>query len=158
MRLRENAESPTPQKRRRKVEPTESAEQAARVAEATVAERWASGQQSSAFVGVSWSKKDRKWVASIKHDERLQKLGLFEEETKSSVTRWLRTRSANGRRAKARPAVAARIGARNSTGEAVLREIMRLDRNFWARRVWVDFRKPSCYHLFGAPLEVCANC
>ena len=75
--------SPRPRQRRRTAEPTEPtelAEQAARVAEATVAERWASGQQSSAFVGVSWSKKDRKWVASIKHDERLQKLGLFEEE------------------------------------------------------------------------------
>ena len=37
--------------------------------------------------------------------------------------------------------MAERIGARNGTGGAVLREIMRLGRNFWARRVWVDFRK-----------------
>ena len=65
-------------------------------------------------------------------------------ETKSSVTRRLPTRSTNGRRVKARPAVAERIGARNGTGGAVLREIMRLGRNFWARRVWVDFRKVSC--------------
>eukprot|EP01045_Picozoa_sp_COSAG04_P001764 COSAG04_NODE_60_length_30221_cov_15.908837_11_plen_184_part_00 len=41
--------------------------------------------------------------------------------------------------------MAERIGARNGIGGAVLREIMRLDRNFWARRVWVDFRNPSCY-------------
>ena len=27
---------------------------------------------------------------------------------------------------------------------AVLREIMRLDTHFWARRVWVDFRKVLC--------------
>ena len=46
---------------------------------------------------------------------------------------------------RARPAVAERIGARNGTGGAVLREIMRLDTHFWARRVWVDFRKVSCY-------------
>ena len=44
---------------------------------------------------------------------------------------------------RARPAVAERIGARNGTGGAVLRGIMRLDTHFWARRVWVDFRKPS---------------
>ena len=44
---------------------------------------------------------------------------------------------------RARPAVAERIGARNGAGGAVLREIMRLGRNFWARRVWVDFRKVS---------------
>ena len=41
--------------------------------------------------------------------------------------------------------MAERIGARNGTGGAVLREIMRLDTHFWARRVWVDFRKPSWY-------------
>ena len=40
--------------------------------------------------------------------------------------------------------MAERIGARNGTGGAVLREIMRLDTHFWARRVWVDFIKPSC--------------
>ena len=45
---------------------------------------------------------------------------------------------------RARPAVAERIGARNCTSGAVLREIMRLDTHFWARRAWVDFRKPSC--------------
>ena len=65
-------------------------------------------------------------------------------ETKSSVTRRLPTRSTNGRRVRARPAVAERIGARNGTGGAVLQEIMRLDTHFWARRVWVDLRKPSC--------------
>ena len=54
-------------------------------------------------------------------------------------------RRANGRRVRARPAVAERIGARNSTGGAVLREIMRLGTHFWARRVWVDFRKVLCY-------------
>ena len=59
-------------------------------------------------------------------------------------------------------AQAVRIGARNGTGGAVLREIMRLDRNFWARRVWVDFRKPSWYvadplRLVGVGLRlVCA--
>ena len=58
-------------------------------------------------------------------------------------TRRLRNRSTNGRRVRARPAVAERIGARNGTGGAVLREIMRLDTHFWARRVWVDFRKVS---------------
>ena len=52
-------------------------------------------------------------------------------ETKSSVTRWLPTRSANGRRVRARPAVAERIGARNGTGGAVLREIMRFGTHFW---------------------------
>ena len=41
--------------------------------------------------------------------------------------------------------MAERIGARNGTGGAVLREIMRLDTHFWARRVWVDLRKVSCY-------------
>ena len=41
--------------------------------------------------------------------------------------------------------MAERIGARNGTGGAVLREIMRLGRNFWARRVWVDLRKVLCY-------------
>ena len=41
--------------------------------------------------------------------------------------------------------MAERIGARNGTGGAVLREIMRLDTHFWARRVWVDFRKVSCF-------------
>eukprot|EP01045_Picozoa_sp_COSAG04_P023436 COSAG04_NODE_2783_length_3590_cov_40.765397_6_plen_186_part_00 len=56
-----------------------------------------------------------------------------------AATRWVR----------ARPAVAERIGARNGTGGAVLREIMRLDTHFWARRVWVDFRKPSCYSTSG---------
>ena len=66
-------------------------------------------------------------------------------ETKSSVTRRLPTRSTNGRRVRARPAVAERIGARNGTGGAVLREIMRLGTHFWARRVWVDFRKVSWY-------------
>ena len=78
-------------------------------------------------------------------------------ETKSSVTRRLPTRSTNGRRVRARPAVAERIGARNGTGGAVLREIMRLDTHFWARRVWVDLRKVSCLaqhfsenHLCGA--------
>ena len=45
----------------------------------------------------------------------------------------------------ARPAAAERIVARIGTGGAVLREIMRLDTHFWARRVWVDFRKVSCY-------------
>ena len=49
---------------------------------------------------------------------------------------------------RARPAVAERVGARNGTGGAVLREIMRLDTHFWARRVWVDFRKVSCYAIF----------
>eukprot|EP01045_Picozoa_sp_COSAG04_P018121 COSAG04_NODE_1653_length_6046_cov_6.955608_6_plen_129_part_00 len=44
--------------------------------------------------------------------------------------------------------MAERIGARNGTGGAVLREIMRLGRNFWARRVWVDFRKVSCKTIF----------
>eukprot|EP01045_Picozoa_sp_COSAG04_P049257 COSAG04_NODE_19328_length_418_cov_20.413793_1_plen_34_part_01 len=34
--------------------------------------------------------------------------------------------------------MAERIGARNGTGGAVLREIMRLGTHFWARRVWVD--------------------
>ena len=65
-------------------------------------------------------------------------------ETKSSVTRRLPVRSTNGRRVRARPAVAERTGARNCTSGAVLREIMRLDTHFWARRAWVDFRKPSC--------------
>ena len=73
-----------------------------------------------------------------------QSAGESAGETKSSVTRRLTTRSANGRRVRARPAVAERIGARNGAGGAVLREIMRLGRNFWVRRVWVDFRKPSC--------------
>ena len=41
--------------------------------------------------------------------------------------------------------MAERIGARNGTGGAVLREIMRLGTHFWARRVWVDFRKPSTH-------------
>ena len=44
--------------------------------------------------------------------------------------------------------MAERIGARNGAGGAVLREIMRLGRNFWARRVWVDFRKVLCYKSF----------
>ena len=67
MRLRENDESPRPQKRRRAAEPVEPtnaeptelvepAEQAAQAAEATVARRSAAGQPSSAFVGVSWHK------------------------------------------------------------------------------------------------------
>ena len=64
-------------------------------------------------------------------------------ETKSSVTRRLPIRSTNGRRVRARPAVAERIGARNCTSGAVLREIMRLDTHFWARRAWVDCRKLS---------------
>ena len=41
--------------------------------------------------------------------------------------------------------MAERIGARNGTGGAVLREIMRLGTHFWARRVWVDFRKVLWY-------------
>ena len=58
---------------------------------------------------------------------------------------------------RARPAVAERIGARNGTGGAVLREIMRLGRNFWARRVWVDFRKVSCYQ-YQVVLQIAAAC
>ena len=65
-------------------------------------------------------------------------------ESVTSVTRGLGTRSTNGRRVRARPIVAEHVGARNSTWGAVLREIMRLDRNFWVRRVWVDLTKTSC--------------
>ena len=59
---------------------------------------------------------------------------LDSAETKSSVTHRLPARSTNERRVRARPAVAGRIGATNGTGGAVLREIMRLGRNFWARK------------------------
>jgi len=57
--LREYDESAGPRKRRKTaepVEPVEPAEQAAQAAEATVAQRRATGQPSSAFVGVSWAK------------------------------------------------------------------------------------------------------
>ena len=81
VKLREYDESPRPQKRQRTAEPTESveaeptepvepAEQAAQVAEATVAERSAAGQPSSAFVGVCWLKAKRQWLAGIRHNSQ----------------------------------------------------------------------------------------
>ena len=49
-------------------------------AEATVAQRRAAGQPSSPHVGVSWLKRERRWLAQIRHQGQQQHLGRFSEE------------------------------------------------------------------------------
>ena len=61
--------------------------------------------------------------------------------------------------------MAERIGARNGTGGAVLREMMRLGTHFWARRVWVDFRETTLINTYlcawgrkGEKMRLLRNC
>ena len=62
-----------PAKRRRIEEPAEAAQ-------ATVAQTREAGQPSSRYAGVYWSKRERRWQASIRHEGRNQHLGYFDEE------------------------------------------------------------------------------
>eukprot|EP01045_Picozoa_sp_COSAG04_P012591 COSAG04_NODE_852_length_9862_cov_6.945229_2_plen_717_part_00 len=52
----------------------------ARASEALVAQRKAAGESSSLFVGVSWTRGNRKWAASISHTGSTKHLGLFDLE------------------------------------------------------------------------------
>eukprot|EP01046_Picozoa_sp_COSAG06_P003826 COSAG06_NODE_152_length_21942_cov_4.593234_27_plen_493_part_00 len=61
-------------------------------------------QGPSKFVGVSWIKKDRKWVAKIRHDRKVQYLGSFDDEREAAravdtAARRLRGDNAHGGRA-----------------------------------------------------------
>ena len=58
----------------------------------------------SAFVGVSWNKKDRKWIARIRHDGKVQYLGSFDDDHEAAraadtAARRLRGDDAHGGRA-----------------------------------------------------------
>ena len=67
------------------VEPAAAeAEAAAQAAEALVAKRWAVGQPTSRYVGVSWNKKGRKWMAYTKQDDKLESLGFFVDEEQAA--------------------------------------------------------------------------
>eukprot|EP01045_Picozoa_sp_COSAG04_P018120 COSAG04_NODE_1653_length_6046_cov_6.955608_5_plen_317_part_00 len=67
------------------VEPAAAeAEAAAQVAEALVAKWWVAGQPTSRYVGVSWNKKGRKWMATIKQDNKLESLGFFVDEEQAA--------------------------------------------------------------------------
>ena len=59
---------------------------------------------SSEFVGVSWNKKNRKWVAVLNYDRKAQHLGLFEDEQEAALAvdaaaRRMRGEDAHGGRA-----------------------------------------------------------
>jgi hypothetical protein len=61
-------------------------------------------QGPSRFVGVSWNKKDRKWMAQLKHDGKSQYLGYFDDEHAAAravdtAARRLRGEDAHGGRA-----------------------------------------------------------
>ena len=60
------------------------AEAAAQAAEALVAKRQAAGQPTSRYVGVSWNKKGRKWMAYTKQDNKLESLGFFVDEEQAA--------------------------------------------------------------------------
>eukprot|EP01046_Picozoa_sp_COSAG06_P011219 COSAG06_NODE_634_length_13587_cov_23.361210_6_plen_551_part_00 len=71
-----------------------------RVAAATASE-W---QGPSEFVGVTWNKPRRKWVAALRHDGKQQHLGSFDDEQEAArvvdtVARRLRGEDAHGGRA-----------------------------------------------------------
>jgi hypothetical protein len=60
-------------------------------------------QGPSKFVGVHWNKKDRKWIAGIRHDGKLQHLGRFDDENEAAravdtAARQLRGEDAHGGR------------------------------------------------------------
>ena len=52
----------------------------AAMAEAAMSER----HRPSAFCGVGWHKKRRKWTAQIKHDKKLQYFGCFDNEREAA--------------------------------------------------------------------------
>ena len=59
------------------------------------------GQPASPYVGVSWAKQERRWMATIQHEGRTQRLGLFVEEEAAAwafdvVARQLRGENAHG--------------------------------------------------------------
>jgi len=69
-----------------------------------VAKRRKNSVTTSEFVGVSWVKKSRKWMASMKHDGKMQRLGCFDDEREAAravdtAARRLRGDDAHGRRA-----------------------------------------------------------
>ena len=54
------------------------------VHEPALQQRRDSSAESSAFLGVSWKKKDRTWQAQIKHGGKQQSLGLFHDEREAA--------------------------------------------------------------------------
>ena len=65
-------------------EPAGTDEEVVAAAEATVAQRRAAGQPSSRYVGVSWEKKQRQWMAQIKHAGTTHRLGIFVAEAEAA--------------------------------------------------------------------------
>ena len=91
-----------PAKRRRIEEPAEAAQ-------ATVAQTREAGQPSSRYNGVCWAKRERRWLASIRHEGQLQHLGYFDEEQDAArafdeAALRLRGDQAHGRRGRQGPA------------------------------------------------------
>jgi hypothetical protein len=104
-------EQPQPQQRLRLYFPTEEEAKRAQERGALLTEEdraaavAASEQQGpSEYVGVSWDKRDRRWVAGIRHGGKRQHLGSFDDEQEAAravdtAARRLRSEDAHGGRA-----------------------------------------------------------